>query len=80
MSKEWDVRIQSTVSYDFMVEIEADTEKDAIAFADEKYWHDAYHTEARNSQLHDEFEIVSATEIVYDDGALDDDDDFPGRE
>tara|TARA_B110000211_G_C13913728_1_gene479517 strand:- start:467 stop:709 length:243 start_codon:yes stop_codon:yes gene_type:complete len=80
MSKEWDVRIQSTVSYDFMVEIEADTEEDAIAFADEKYWQDEYHTEARNSQLHDEFEVVSATEIVQEDDSMDDDDDFPGRE
>jgi hypothetical protein len=80
MSKEWDVHIQSTVSYDFRVEIEADTVEDAIAFADENYWNDEYHREARNSQLHDEFEVVSATEIVYDDGTLDDDDDFPGRE
>ena len=79
MSKEWDVRIQSTVSYDFMVEIEADTEEDAIAFADEKYWQDDYHGEQRASQMHDEFEVVSATEIVYDDGSMDDDDDFPGR-
>ena len=79
MSKEWDVHIQSTVSYDFRVEIEADTVEDAIAFADENYWNDEDHREARNSQLHDEFEVVSATEIVYDDGSMDDDDDFPGR-
>jgi hypothetical protein len=30
--------------------------------------------------MHDEFEITSVEEIIYDDGTLDDDNDFPGRD
>tara|TARA_R110000751_G_C13659849_1_gene469034 strand:+ start:181 stop:432 length:252 start_codon:yes stop_codon:yes gene_type:complete len=77
---EYKVHIQATVSYDFAVEVEASSEEEASQIADNNYWEDAYHREARNSQMHDEFEIVSAEEIIYDDGTLDDDDDYPGRD
>jgi len=80
MSKEYSVHIRSTVSYEFTVEVDADNEEEAMQIADDNYWQDDYHGEARASQMHDEFEVVSATERVYDDGSLDDDDDFPGRE
>ena len=80
MSKEYKVHIMSTVSYEFTVEVDADNEEEAMQIADDNYWQDDYHGEARASQMHDEFEVVSATERVYDDGSLDDDDDFPGRE
>ena len=79
MSKEYSVHIRSTVSYEFTVEVDADNEEEAMQIADDNYWQDDYHGEARASQMHDEFEVVSATERVYDDGSLDDDDDFPGR-
>jgi len=78
--KTFEVHIQSTVSYDFVVEVEASSEEDAEMVADNAYWSDEYHGEARNSQLHDEFEIVSVTEIVPKDDSLDDDDDYPPRE
>jgi len=78
--KTFEVHIQSTVSYDFKVDIEADDMDEAEAIADSEYWNDQYHQEARNSQLHDEFEIVSVTEIVPKDDSLDDDDDYPPRE
>lgn len=78
--KNYEVHIQSTVSYDFVVEVEASSEEDAEMVADNAYWSDEYHGEARNSQLHDEFEIVSVTEIVPKDDSLDDDDDYPPRE
>ena len=78
--KDYIVRIQSTVSYDFEVEIEARDMGEAEAIADNEYWNDQYHREARASQIHDEFEIVSVDEIILDDGLLDDDDDYPGRE
>jgi len=80
MSKCFEVHIQSTVSYDFKVEVDADDMGEAEAIADNEYWNDQYHREARASQLHDEFEIVSVDEIILDDGSLDDDDDYPGRE
>ena len=80
MSKEYSVHIRYTVSYEFTVEVDADNEEEAMQIADDNYWQDDYHGEARASQMHDEFEVVSATERVYDDGSLDDDDDFPGRE
>tara|TARA_R110000782_G_scaffold192219_1_gene281965 strand:- start:1012 stop:1254 length:243 start_codon:yes stop_codon:yes gene_type:complete len=80
MSKEYNVHIRSTVSYEFTVEVDADSEEEAMQIADDNYWQDDYHGEQRASQMHDEFEVVSATERVYDDGSLDDDDDFPGRE
>jgi len=80
VSKEYSVHIRSTVSYEFTVEVDADNEEEAMQIADDNYWQDDYHGEARASQMHDEFEVVSATERVYDDGSLDDDDDFPGRE
>jgi hypothetical protein len=80
MSKCFEVHIQSTVSYDFKVEVDADDMGEAEAIADTEYWNDQYHREARASQLHDEFEIVSVDEIILDDGSLDDDDDYPGRE
>jgi len=80
MSKEYNVHIRSTVSYEFTVEVDADSEKEAMQIADNNYWQDDYHGEARASQMHDEFEIVSATEIVQEDDSMDDDDDFPGRE
>ena len=78
--KSYDVHIRSTVSYDFKVEVDADSEEDAESTADNNYWDDQYHREARNSQLHDEFEIVSVEEIILDDGSLDDDDEYPPRE
>ncbi len=75
------VQIESVVSYNFEVEIEdADSEDEAEAMADDNYWKDKYHREARNSQMHDEFEITSVEEIIYEDDALDDDDDYPPRE
>ena len=75
------VQIESVVSYSFEVEIEdADSEDEAEAMADDNYWKDKYHREARNSQMHDEFEITSVEEIIYEDDALDDDDDYPGRD
>ncbi len=75
------VQIESVVSYNFEVEIEdADSEDEAEAMADANYWKDKYHREARNSQMHDEFEITSVEEIIYEDDALDDDDDYPGYE
>ena len=77
---EYKVHIRSTVSYEFTVEVDADSEEEASQIADNNYWEDEYHGEARASQMHDEFEIVSAEEIIYDDGTLDDDDDFPGRD
>lgn len=80
MSKEYSVHIRSTVSYEFTVEVDADSEEEAMQIADDNYWQDDYHGEARASQMHDEFEIVSATEIVQEDDSMDDDDDFPGRE
>ena len=80
MSKEYSVHIRSTVSYEFTVEVDADNEEEAMQIADDNYWQDDYHGEARASQMHDEFEIVSAKEIIYDDGTLDDDDDYPGRD
>jgi hypothetical protein len=80
MSKEYNVHIRSTVSYEFTVEVDADSEEEAMQIADDNYWQDDYHGEARASQMHDEFEIVSATEIVQEDDSMDDDDDFPGRE
>lgn len=78
--KTFEVHIQSTVSYDFTVEVEAEDMGEAEAIADTEYWNDQYHREARNSQLHDEFEIVSVDEIVEEDDSLDDDDDYPPRE
>ena len=78
--KTFEVHIQSTVSYDFKVEVDADDMGEAEAIADTEYWNDQYHREARNSQLHDEFEIVDVTEIVEEDDSLDDDDDYPPRE
>tara|TARA_R110000782_G_scaffold254425_1_gene342765 strand:- start:208 stop:447 length:240 start_codon:yes stop_codon:yes gene_type:complete len=77
---EYKVHIMSTVSYEFTVEVDADSEEEAMQIADDNYWQDQYHSEARASQMHDDFEVVSATEVVYDDGSMDDDDDFPGRE
>jgi hypothetical protein len=77
---EYTVHIRSTVSYEFTVEVDADSEEEASQIADNNYWNDHYHGEARASQMHDEFEIVSAEEIIYDDGTLDDDDDYPPRE
>lgn len=78
--KTYEVHIRSTISYDFTVEVDADDMGEAEAIADNEYWNDQYHREARASQLHDEFEIVSVDEIILDDGSLDDDDDYPGRE
>ena len=78
--KTYEVHIRSTISYDFTVEVEANDVGEAEAIADNEYWNDQYHREARNSQLHDEFEIVSVTEIVEEDDSLDDDDDYPPRE
>jgi len=78
--KDYEVHIQSTVSYDFVVVVEDSSEEDAEMVADDAYWSDEYHGEARNSQLHDEFEIVSVTEIVPKDDSLDDDDEYPPRE
>ena len=78
--KDYIVRIQSTVSYDFEVEIEARDMGEAKAIADNEYWTDQYHREARASQSHDDFEIVVVREVEYDDGSLDDDDDYPPRE
>ena len=78
--KYFEVHIQSTVSYDFTVEVEARDMGEAEAIADNEYWNDQYHREARASQMHDEFEIVSVTEIVEEDDSLDDDDDYPPRE
>jgi|TARA_R110000772_G_scaffold10224_1_gene32868 hypothetical protein len=80
MSKEYNVHIRSTVSYEFTVEVDADSEEEAMQIADDNYWQDDYHGEQRASQMHDEFEVVSATEIVQEDDSMDDDDDFPGRE
>jgi len=80
VSKEYSVHIRSTVSYEFTVEVDADSEEEAMQIADDNYWQDDYHGEARASQMHDEFEVVSATEIVQEDDSMDDDDDFPGRE
>ena len=75
------VQIEAVVSYNFEVEIEdADSEDEARQMADDNYWEDKYHRQARNSQMHDEFEITSVEEIVYEDDALDDDDDYPPRE
>jgi len=75
------VQIEAVVSYNFEVEIEdADSEDEARQMADDNYWDDQYHREARNSQMHDEFDITSVEEIIYDDGSLDDDDDYPGRD
>ena len=75
------VQIEAVVSYNFEVEIEdADSEDEARQMADDNYWDDQYHREARNSQMHDEFDITSVEEIIYDDGTLDDDDDYPGRD
>ena len=76
---EYKVHIMSTVSYEFTVEVDADSEEEAMQIADDNYWQDQYHSEARASQMHDDFEVVSATEVVYDDGSMDDDNDFPGR-
>ena len=45
--KDYIVRIQSTVSYDFEVEIEARDMGEAEAIADNEYWTDQYHGEAR---------------------------------
>ena len=78
--KTFEVHIQSTVSYDFKVEVDADDMGEAEAIADNEYWNDQYHREARNSQMHDEFEIVDVSEIVDEDDSLDDDDDYPPRE
>ena len=80
MSKCFEVHIQSTVSYDFKVEVDADDMGEAEAIADNEYWNDQYHRKARASQLHDEFEIVSVDEIILDDGSLDDDNEYPPRE
>ena len=80
MSKSFKVQIESTVSYNFEVEVEADDMGEAEAIADDNYWQDKYHREARNSQMHDEFEITSVEEIIYEDDARDDDDDYPGYE
>ena len=75
------VQIEAVVSYNFEVEIEdADSEDEARQMADDNYWEDKYHRQARNSQMHDEFEITSVEEIIYEDDALDDDDDYPPRE
>tara|TARA_R100001244_G_scaffold26400_1_gene26441 strand:+ start:870 stop:1121 length:252 start_codon:yes stop_codon:yes gene_type:complete len=74
------VQIEAVISYSFEVEVEADDMGEAEAIADDNYWQDEYHREARNSQMHDEFEITSVEEIIYDDGTLDDDNDFPGRD
>ena len=75
------VQIEAVVSYNFEVEIEdADSEDEARQMADDNYWEDKYHRQARNSQMHDEFEITSVEEIIYEDDALDDDDDYPGYE
>jgi hypothetical protein len=76
---EYTVHIRSTVSYEFTVEVDANNEEEAMQIADDNYWQDQYHSEARASQMHDDFEVVSATEVVYDDGSMDDDNDFPGR-
>ena len=74
------VQIEAVVSYNFEVEIEdADSEDEARQMADDNYWEDKYHRQARNSQMHDEFEITSVEEIIYEDDALDDDD-YPGYE
>ena len=78
--KNYEVHIRSTISYDFTVEVEASDMGEAEAIADTEYWNDQYHREARNSQLHDEFEIVDVTEIVEEVDSLDDDDDYPPRE
>ena len=78
--KYFEVHIQSTVSYDFTVEVEARDMGEAEAIADNEYWNDQYLREARASQMHDEFEIVSVDEIILDDDSLDDDDDYPPRE
>lgn len=78
--KEYEVHIRSTVSYDFTVMVEGSSLEDAEMVADNEYWNDQYHREARNSQMHDEFEIVSVTEIVEEDDSLDDDDDYLPRE
>jgi len=80
MSKEYNGHLRSTVSYEFTVEVDADSEEEAMQIADDNYWQDDYHGEQRASQMHDEFEVVSATEIVQEDDSMDDDDDFPGRE
>lgn len=76
---EYTVHIRSTVSYEFTVEVDVNNEEEAMQIADDNYWQDQYHSEARASQMHDDFEVVSATEVVYDDGSMDDDNDFPGR-
>ena len=78
--KDYEVHIRSTVSYDFTVVVEASDKEDAEMVADNEYWNDQYHREARNSQMHDEFEIVGVTELVEEDDSLDDDDDYPPRE
>ncbi len=78
--KDYEVHIRSTVSYDFTVVVEASSKEDAEMVADDEYWNDQYHREARNSQMHDEFEIVGVTELVEEDDSLDDDDDYPPRE
>ena len=80
MSKDYKVHIRSTVSYEFTVDVMADNEEMAENIADQEYWNDDYHGEQLASQMHDDFEIVSVKEVVYDDGALDDDDDFPGKD
>ena len=78
---DYKVRIESKVCYDFQVQIEdVDSEEEAKQIADDNYWDDEYHREARNSQFHDEFEITSVEEIIYKDDSLDDDDDYPGRD
>ena len=78
--KTFEVHIRSTISYDFTVEVEASDMGEAEARAENEDWNDQYHREARNSQLHDEFEIVDVTEIIDEDDSLDDDDDYPPRE
>ena len=70
--KTFEVHIRSTISYDFTVEVEASDMGEAEAIADNEYWNDQYHREARASQMHDEFEIVSVDEIILDDDSLDD--------
>ena len=78
---DYKVQIESKVCYDFQVQIEdVDSEEEAKQIADDNYWADEYHREARNSQFHDEFEITSVEEIIYKDDSLDDDDDYPGRD
>jgi len=77
---EYEVRIKSVVSYDFIATVDADCLEQAQNKAEQAYWNNEYHRKQYNSQDHIDFEVVNVKEVVAENDSLDDDDDFPPRE